>query len=861
MGRVEDVRRLRLRRAAVLEQRLGRSDEARADLEALVAATGDHLSELRVLADLDERLGDPLRAAPLWLRASGLAADRDEAAELSRRSCQAYLAGGDIESAHRVLEGMGTWVEREKLLELGVEIERRRENPAGLSEALDELVTLSREPEERRAALLVEAARASLAASQPGRALELAGRAARLAPTLADAQLLARHLEYTERGPDAGGDPRDVLAALRGVRGTLTAEQEELRSFLIAEALERAGDGDAALSFLEGERARLGPRPLLALGIAERRAARGESSAAVEAFEHALGGDLMGLRRPGEVALGAGEVARRAGDFDRAERYLESAALDPALAPAAESALEVLRADRAAERELAQSGAPPKKAGGSEPPPIPLVRTAPFRSERPFAEPEVVRAHVVIDEDDEPPTTLSEAPPAAPDAVRAAPAIAPESPGPASAAPPTSAPARLVPELSVPPIVWEMRHPPSISDATSDASGLVTQKPPSPRAASLSGTFVGNTETEVKLHIALSEGSREAGLELCRVLEGQTDRVHDLVWVCRRLALVTPGDPLVLARLARAARDDRHIAYAVAVEHVLDLVRPAPSPPRPPSLDGLDVHPDAVRGLLFRETTSRTLDALALVWDTAEHLFRRDPGAYGITGLERIAPMAPTPLAHAYAGAARALGSLRTPLFQRRTAGPVTVGVALLTPPSVVLSGDVQAETPELHFHLGAMLAAASPQLVMLFGLPESQARSVLSALGFAFGPTRPDASRLGPALRLAEMLWEAIPARPQRRLRELCDDPETLAFDQAMLQARLAVRRAGLFVAGDFAVAAHEVCAEEGRSPDGLRSPQGLFELCGESPSIQSLYALALSPEYAEMRWHGARGSNRPGS
>ena len=97
------------------------------------------------------------------------------------------------------------------------------------------------------------------------------------------------------------------------------------------------------------------------------------------------------------------------------------------------------------------------------------------------------------------------------------------------------------------------------------------------------------------------------------------------------------------------------------------------------------------------------------------------------------------------------------------------------------------------------MLAAASSQLVMLFGLPESQARSVLRALGFAFGPSRPDASSVGMVLNLAEMLWESIPARPQRRLRELCHDPNALDYDRAMVQARVAVRRAAYSV-GDFA-------------------------------------------------------------
>jgi len=803
-GRVDDVRRLRLRRGAVLEQRLGRPDEARAELEALLAATGDHLSVLRVLADLCGRLGDPLGAAPLWLRAGGLATDREEAADLSRRSCQAYLEGGDLESAHRVLEGMGAWVERAKLLELDVEIERRRENPSGLGDALDELATLSREPDEQRARYLVEAARASLVAGDPTRALERASRAARIAPLLAEAQLLARKLEYTERGPGGEVAARETLAALGGLDPNLPADQAELRAFLYAEALEIVDGDGPALGFLESERARLGPRPLVALGIAERLAARGEAAAAREAFEHALGGDLQEVRRPARVALSAGEAARRAGDLDRAERCLEMAVLDPQVEVAARAALEAVRAEQAAERELSQSGRAPPHVPRSDPP-IPLVRTAPVRSERTSSPAsDVVRAHVVIEEEED-----------------AAPAAAPEP----------------VPHVE-------------------PKSSAGSHKPPSPRRQTLSGTFAAATEAEVGLHVALAEGSLEAGHELYRLLEGDASRAHDLVAVSRRLALLAPGDPLLLARLARAARDDRNPVYASAVEHVLDLLRPAPSPPRPPPLDGLNTHPDAVRGLLFREITNPTLEALAIVWETAEHLFRRDPGAYGITGLERIQTGAPTVLAHAYTGACRALGSARTPLFQRRTAGPVTVGIALLTPPSVVLSGDVQHEAPELHFHLGAMLAAANPQLVMLFGLPESQARSVLRALGFAFGPSRPDASGIGPALTLAEMLWQSIPARPQRRIRELCDDPDALAYDPAMLQARIAVRRAGLFVAGDFLVAAREVLSEEGLPVDGLRTTEGFAELCGKSPSLESLHALALSPEYAELRWQGSRAA-----
>ena len=212
---VDDVRRIRLRRATLLEQRLGRADEARSELEALTAATGDNLSVLRVLADLHERLGAPLRAAPLWLRASAIAQDRAEAADLSRRACESYLAGGDVDSARRVLEGMGAWAQSPKLLELAVEVERRRGSPQSLAEALDELATASTGPAQQRADWLVEGARAWLAGGKADLALSLATRAARIAPESATAQLLARELEYRSQGSGDAADARVTVAELR----------------------------------------------------------------------------------------------------------------------------------------------------------------------------------------------------------------------------------------------------------------------------------------------------------------------------------------------------------------------------------------------------------------------------------------------------------------------------------------------------------------------------------------------------------------------------------------------------------------------------------------------------------------------
>ena len=814
-GRVDDVRRLRLRRASVLEQRLARPDEARSELEALMAATGDHLSVLRVLADLAERLGDPLAAAPLWLRGSGQAGDRGEAADLARRACQAYLDGGDVEAAHRTLAGLGGWVDRARLYELAVEIERRRENPRGLADALDDFATHSQRPPDERARLLVESARATLAAGDRERALERSARAARMLPGFADAELLARHLAYLAGVPGGIEEARTTVDALRRITEVLDPDQAALRSFLLAEALDRVeGTVSPGLDELEREISARGPRPLLSLARAERLSALGRASEALGDFDVALEGDLQGVRSRARTALLAGEAARRAGELERSVGYFEIAITDAVTQPPARAALERIRAELA--QRLPAGTVPPD--GGPE-----VVASFDPLSDV------LIREHVVLEQDDE------EAAPSA--AVPLVTTLRVQND-------PAAHTATTVPPAAPTPVI---ESPVSVPAPSS--------KPPSPRKQTLSGTFIGSTAEEVRLHIALGDGSREAGFELLQMLASDPTRAHDRVAVHRRLAALTPGDAELIAALARSAEEDKNPVYAAAVTHVLSIVR-GERTTEPPSLEDIEGQSDAVRALAFRETRSPTLEALALVWETAGHLFQRDPGAYGITGLERVQPMAPTPLGRAYGGVARALGSLRTPLFQRRTAGPVTVGVALLATPAVVLSGDVAGETAELRFHLGAMLAAASPQLVMLFGLPEAQARSVLRALGFAFGPARPDASGIGPALNLAEMLWESIPARPQRRLRELCHDIDALDYDQALLQGRTAIRRAGLLATGHLGVALREVALEEGLDPALVSAPGGLARLTAQSPSVTSLYQLALAPEYAETRWREARGA-----
>ncbi|MCE7894102.1 MAG: hypothetical protein DYH12_31125, partial [Sorangiineae bacterium PRO1] len=429
---------------------------------------------------------------------------------------------------------------------------------------------------------------------------------------------------------------------------------------------------------------------------------------------------------------------------------------------------------------------------------------------------------------------------APPDVVRVKGSVPPEAPPP-------------LPQAA-PPIVWDKAPKPA---PESRLEGKLDM-PPSLRR--VSGTFPAASPMEGELQGQLVQGSLDAGFELVRQLENRRSRSDDLVAVCRRMVGLRPGDRELLRQLYVAALADKNHVYARAVEHALSLFDPSVEAAPPPSLAEQPEDPTRLRSLLFRELTSPVLEALALVWEGASHVFRRDPATYGVAGAARVPLTSPTPIGRNYASAARVLGLTRTPLFQRRTMGPITLGVALLTPPAVIAGGDVTRETPELSYHLGAMLIATLPEHVLLFGSSEEQARSILKSLLLAFGPPTEHKSELASAASLAEVLWERIPARSQRRLRELCHEPEGIDYETGMECARRAARRAGLFVSGDLGVALRQACRQEGLPPEAVQSPANLAQAVATHAGLADLVRLATSSEYSAARWQSPRGTRPAG-
>jgi hypothetical protein len=386
-----------------------------------------------------------------------------------------------------------------------------------------------------------------------------------------------------------------------------------------------------------------------------------------------------------------------------------------------------------------------------------------------------------------------------------------------------------------------------------------SSNPPSMRAPALSRTasLTGINQAEMQLVVAFEKGDLNAGRALIDQLSRMPERVRDLVIACRRMVKLVPGDAVALEQLRQSALQDRNVTYSRAVAHVIQSYTPGAPPSGVPSLSEQQDQPDAVRAMIQRDLSAPGLEGLSLVWEGAAHVFRRDASSYGVTGLERVGPGSPSALGRAFGEGSRLFGATRTACFQRRSAASITVSVALLTPPALIVSGDVEEESEQLLFQLGAMLAATQPQYVLLFGSDETQARTLLRALALAFGPPQPGQRQLATLANLAEVLWESIPTRAQRRLRELCDDPMTLDYDSLMRVTRMGIRRAGLFMSGDLRTAVNHACETEklGTPPTDLA---GLAALAKQSEAIADLVRFATYAEFAETRWQSGKGSGR---
>lgn len=908
----EALRAVRLRRAAILEQRLTRLDDAVAELERVLVDTPGHASALRWLADLYERLGQPSRALPVLeeLARTGAPSERRGA---SVRRARALLQASEVERAREVVrELVAESPSSVSLLELRIEVARAAGDPTELGEALEALSRLSPDDARTRSEMLVEAAQAAARAGDTEASLRRARDAARLAPDVPSTQLFARGLEYRIRGAGGAEDAGVTVSALAPIvlgatRSGLAPEDVALGTFLLAEARDVLvrGSGEPVLRDALGE---VGAQPLIALGLAERAAAKGTWEPAIRFYVQALEGNLLGLRRVGRVALAASDAAVRAGRPDVEARLLEEAALDP------ETRVEALRRQAAAARTKGDVGSMrellrsilPALEGDARADVLAELARALFESTNPAdrieadrtlreavsaASPErAMRLRAELGgfrtrppssapvDVPPPPSDLDDAAPQAQAAEtaapvrRSAPPLVPSRPPPlsldlgaasAAEARPSVPPAPIhssapppVP-LSLPPAPRRSSAPPL--DATPAPPLVAMLRPSSPPTASVlrdveaarAALARGDREqAEGLLSGAMRAGSLAAADLLDDMLQGDRQRSPALVKVRRHAVELAPGDVVRLGRLRDAARADQNSSYVHAIEHVLRIFDAEQGPLPPPPLAAQSPSP-GMMGMLARHSQEPAGEVFACVWEGAKSQFVKPLATYGTSGLERVQPGPASSVSRLYEMALRLLDTPRFALFHKKTKDPLSYGVAFLESPSAVLTGEPKDET-ELKWVFGKALAAVLPENALPIGLPDEDGALLWRVLVSAFGPAAVAKPFDKLSASVADRLWQTLTPRAQRRIGERLEKCAAEPFELVLERAKQSGRRVGMFLSGDFGHAARALLAElPGRDARELATPADLSRLCNALPSLADLFRLAVRPEYADARWH----------
>ncbi len=894
-GTREALRAVRLRRAAILEQRLERVQDACEELLLVLRESPDNTSAMSYLADLYDRMGEHAQAFPLWSRVATLSRDPRAKAEIELRAARTAIAAGKLDDALGLARSVAVReLGHREALELCVQVCRITGDDRGLGDALAELVITSPDDGRAQSLVLVEAACAAERAGDLHIAIARAKHAAELAPGRPETQLTARALEYRARGSGTPDEARRTIEDLSRLPIDLRPDDAALRALLMAEALDAfQGRGAGTRALLECE-AQVGRHPLLELGLAERSVAQFRFDAALPHFQAALLGDLSAVRQRGKVALAAADAAVRADHLDSASRLLDEAAGEPSTRTAAltrKAQLLSARGDDPKAREvlleLAESVAGEEQARvlaqlgrmllASDDPAIRAQADAVFERAMAAAPPSSgLRSELTIelrarDSDIELlPESVDEV---------ASTERAPDDSRPASD---RSAPGHLgdtpKPPDPFPPAPSASPGPPAV-DSARLARAVTGATNPDERAqarlalARLQIERGSEEAAERSLREGLTEGGVEEGEMLADLLGRHPERSSDLVKVRRRLADLSPGNLQALEMLRQSAILDQNIVYARAVEHVARAFDEKAGPLPPPPLVAQREQPGML-ALLTRAPTDRIGHALALVWDSAHPnlvpgkrpsdgaaVSVRSPSSSSFRAVgTRVMADGSTPLARIYETAIRLL-DVSVAVFVRASKERVRAGVELSYPLAGVLIGQTD-DTPELPYVLGQALAAALPQNALLLGMKQSEAYRIWSAMLGAFGPTELGRSMDASSAALAETFWQVIPPRIQRGLQELLTGATAGEFNEALERSRQAARRVGFFLSGDFRVAATALLAEAGGYAPVLTSAD-LVPLSAQSPAFADLLRLAISPDYADARWQpmppaSSRGSMR---
>ncbi len=862
--------------AKILDDELTRPQDARHMLQGLADEFGSETARER-LAESWERSGDFQEAAEIWLLAQKGALEAEVADRAAYRAASCFLRGGVIRKSKSALGLIKSSLPHYN--ELALEIARKLEDKDAVRDALIRAAEAAGDDGAQASPLYLEAAQLALDSGDQEQGRRWSELARKAAPDNPEVCLLTVHLMMLQACPRNKEESQELMAVLNNTFELESEGAVDLREFARAQCAQFLESESAARAVLHDAIEKWGERSLFLWGLAQLR--QEEPEAVLPLLESAIGGELYGLVSQGALLFQAGEMAKSLGDFARARGLLStieetaaerSKALEVLQEIASQelnrerdTALQVLTAEKKqAEREAAELQA--KKQAEREAAELQAKKQAELRiqkereieraarsrraadqreSLRIAARQEHLHATRAASEHEElapPAKALSERP--------SAPALTQTSALPQEELLAAELGGRFsppkIPDLGA---MDELGPRPGASEAA-NSSRLVDSERAAPRSARGSRIPPKTGRSESQLVANLETGDIASGLELLERLTDDRTRSRDAMVVAQHLAALDPGDASLLGRLVSTASRDGNTALARAVRHVLGAYG-AGDPVVAPRMDELEERGSAARALLTQAASSPIHEAIGLVWEHASSLYKKDIASYGISGIERVQRTADTPIGRLYRGASRVLDMSRTAVFRISGQEDIAMQVVLMVPPAVLVAGDLSEESPELSFHFGAMLAAASPEHALLFGCAPEETQHLLDALALSFGSGRAgNGERPHPEVtRIASFFWETIPARAQRRLSQLCSEPDSLDFAAVAQSSRKILRRAGLLVCGDLPTAIADACSESGVTP-----PSSLAELSArarELPAVADLLGLAISPEYAELRFH----------
>jgi hypothetical protein len=256
---------------------------------------------------------------------------------------------------------------------------------------------------------------------------------------------------------------------------------------------------------------------------------------------------------------------------------------------------------------------------------------------------------------------------------------------------------------------------------------------------------------------------------------------------------------------------------------------------------------DELNKLLTPNANPGLKQLLAMLWDNARAIprFRRSLDAYEVGPRQRVSPSSDSPVAAAFARAARLLSRAEVPLYIKAKA-PAAMTVVATHPPAIIARAEL-ADEPQLVYRMAQSLVLADPEHAVLCVLPEQESRDLFAGMLGAFGPKEASAQLDRAGKELASVLWHTVPMRPQAQMRDLVAATfAELDYERLQTTALLAGHRAGLLALGNARLALETVASlEPVLHAVDVHTEEGFRIACRNCEAFAELVRTALSEPY----------------